>query len=184
MAQEWDIKPRDESCRECNQPFADQQPCFSSLVFSDEGYQRADYCETCWAEKTKSLSSYSAWRGIFRLPPPEPEEVLKKETAESLLRRMMEDADEVKINVIYILAVMLERKRVLVERDVQFPGDGTMVRIYEHRKTGETFLVPDPRLQLDELEEVQEQVVAMLGGQGSVISCQSSVISDQESEAG
>jgi hypothetical protein len=60
--------------------------------------------------------------------------------------------------------VMLERKRLLVERDVQHREDGKMIRVYEHRKTGEMFLIPDPRLRLDQLETVQQQVVTLLGG--------------------
>ena len=59
---------------------------------------------------------------------------------------------------------MLERKRILAERDIQTNENGTMVRVYEHRKTGETFLIPDPRLQLSQLEKVQEEVISMLGG--------------------
>jgi hypothetical protein len=64
-------------------------------------------------------------------------------------------------NVIYILAIMLERKKVLVEKDVHVESDATR-RVYEHRKTGETFIVRDPHLRLDQLEHVQEDVVAML----------------------
>jgi hypothetical protein len=51
-----------------------------------------------------------------------------------------------------------------VERDVQTTDEGKMIRVYEHTKSGETFLVPDPRLQLDKLEEVQQEVIDMLGG--------------------
>ena len=40
---------------------------------------------------------------------------------------------------------------------------GLKVRVYEHRKTGETFVVPDPGLRLDELEQVQQEVIALLG---------------------
>lgn len=76
---------------------------------------------------------------------------------------MLED-DEPNIGVIYILAVMLERKRILVERDVKTCDDGSILRIYEHKKSGETFLVTEPHLQLDKLEEVQMQVVELLGG--------------------
>jgi len=92
-----------------------------------------------------------------------PEEALKKETAESLLRRLIEDDDESKTNVIYILGVMLERKRMLVERDIQGRDDGSLIRVYEHRQTGETFLIRDPQLAFDALEAVQTEVVAMLG---------------------
>ena len=164
MAQDWDIRPRAEACAGCKQPFQDQQACLSSLVFGEAGYTREDYCETCWPTRAGTSAAYSVWRSVFRVPPPEPEEPLKKETAESLLRRLIEQEDDRHRNVIYILAVMLERKRVLVEKDVQTREDGVMIRVYEHRKTADTFLIPDPRLRLDELDTVQQEVITMLGG--------------------
>jgi len=63
----------------------------------------------------------------------------------------------------YILAIMLERKRILAEKDIQKREDGTKVIVYEHKKTGEVFLIPDPGLQLDQLEHVQIEVVDLLG---------------------
>ena len=58
---------------------------------------------------------------------------------------------------------MLERKRILAEKDVQKHDDGSKVIVYEHKKTGETFVIPDPGLHLDQLEHVQIEVVQMLG---------------------
>ena len=87
-----------------------------------------------------------------------------KETAESLLRQLIEVEDPSKTNVMYILAVMLERRRIFAERDVQERRDGMKIRVYEHKKTGETFLIPDPQLKLSDIHHVQEEVVAMLGG--------------------
>ncbi len=164
MAQDWDIKPRGESCEGCANAFEDRQRYHSALVFGEEGYRRGDYCEVCWPPTMEDGTLYSTWEGIFRLPPAKPQDPLQKETAESLLRKLMEDEDEAKTNVVYILAVMLERKRILVEKDVQVHEDGEMVRLYEHKKSGESFLIPDPRLRLDQLESVQEEVIAMLGG--------------------
>ena len=165
MAQDWDIKPRDEACADCKTPFADEQTYFSALVFETDGYKRADYCEKCWlAKDEKTVLPYSTWQGVYRMPEPEPDEPLKKETAETLLRKLMEQEDAATANVIYILAVMLERNRLLVERDLQTNDNGVLIRVYEHKKTGETFLIPDPRLRLDQLETVQQEVIAMLGG--------------------
>lgn len=164
MAQDWDIRARSDACSACTKPFDDRQVCFSALSFGQEGYARADFCEPCWQGEQEGHDPYSTWKGVFRVPPPPPEEPLKKENAESLLRRLMEDDDESQLNVIFILAVMLERKRTLVERHVQRREDGSILRAYEHRETGETFLVPDPSLRLDELEDVQRQVIDMLGG--------------------
>ena len=162
MAQDWDIKPRGIACEGCDKEFEDGQGYYSSLSFCDDGYVRNDYCTGCWDQQESR--GISVWQGVFRLPPAEPDEVLKKETAESLLRRLMEDEDESKGNIIFILAVMLERNKILEERHVQYPEDGSVIRIYEHKRGGETFLIPDPQLRLGELEEVQREVVELLGG--------------------
>jgi hypothetical protein len=164
MAQEWDIKPRSEECVACHRPFEERQPYFSALSWAAGAYARADYCGTCWPDRKPAGGASSFWQGVFRKPPPKPEEPLKKETAESLLRRLMETNDPARANVVYILAVMLERKRVLVERDVQVREDGVMVRVYEHRHTGETVVVTDPRLALHQVETVQREVALLLGG--------------------
>ena len=67
-------------------------------------------------------------------------------------------------NVVYVLAVMLERSKILVERDAKELEDGTIRSVYEDRKQGDTFVILDPRLRLENLAEVQQQVVALLSG--------------------
>jgi len=114
-------------------------------------------------EESVRENAFSVWRGIFQaesLPP----EVLKKETAESLLRKLIEKNDPQYRNSIFILAVMLERRRILAEKEVQKKDALTMIRVYEHRKTGEIFIVSDPMLSLDQLGHVQEEVSALLSG--------------------
>jgi hypothetical protein len=65
-------------------------------------------------------------------------------------------------NARYILALMLERKRLLKEVETK-EADGGLTRIYEHVKTGELFIIPDPQLRLDQMAEVQSQVAELLG---------------------
>ncbi len=161
--QDWDIKSRSDSCSACERTFEDKEQLFSCLTFGEEGYQRGDFCQSCW-EKVQDKPVISLWRSVFRVPPPPPEEALKKETAESLLRQLIKKENSTYANTIYILAVMLERRRILAEKDVQIREDGSKIRVYEHKKSGEMFLVLDPELKLAEIEEVQEEVVVMLGG--------------------
>lgn len=161
--QDWEIRARAEQCARCERPFADGEPFMSRLTHGPDGYERTDYCMKCWKE-IADAAALSKWQSIFRLPPPPPPETLKKETAESLLRKLMADEASAHANTIYILAVMLERRRLLVEKDVQVREDGQKVRMYEFRKTNELFVIPDPELKLAELEHVQEEVVALLSG--------------------
>jgi len=165
MAQDWNISPRGNLCADCEKVFENNETYFSALVFGEEGYQRLDFCVGCWVGKEAELQPFSSWKGTYIVPPPpdEKQEPLKKENAESLLRRLIEDDDASNAGVIYILAIMLERKKELVEKDVRVDEDGTVHRVYEHRKTGETFLILDPQLRLDRLGEVQMQVAEMLG---------------------
>lgn len=163
MSTDWNIQAPANICTACNKTFTDGEPLFSRLQFSAEGYARRDYCAVCWSDPARSGAT-GVWRGVFRAPPPPAEEPLKKETAESLLRHLMETEDAKHGNAIFILAVMLERRRILAERDVQTRDDGVKIRVYEHKKSGETFFIPDPELKLAELQHVQEEVITLLGG--------------------
>ena len=65
--------------------------------------------------------------------------------------------------MIYILALMLERKRLLRQTAAQTdPASDQRILFYEHVKTGETFVVLDPGLKLDQLDAVQREVGELL----------------------
>lgn len=164
MAQDWNIKSRSTACSACQTAFTDGQPYHTRLVFQEHDYSRGDFCEGCWATEQVAQPGYSSWKGFFKMPPSEPDRRIKKEMAETLLRELIEAADPAKTSVIYILTVMLERQRVLVEREGRTLDDGTRVVIYEHKKTAETFAITDPKLKLSELDTVQNDIMALLTG--------------------
>ena len=58
---------------------------------------------------------------------------------------------------------MLERKRILVQKDiVKKPSKDHPLIIYEHAKTGEIFAITDPGLTLNNIKAVQEEVTQIL----------------------
>ena len=56
---------------------------------------------------------------------------------------------------------MLERKRLLKVKE-QLKEETGRVFVYEQPKTGDLFTIPDPVLKMDELEQVQIEVAALL----------------------
>ena len=85
----------------------------------------------------------------------------QSESAESLLRRLIELDDPRYVPAAFILAVMLERKRLLkIKEEVQ--REGHRVFIYEQPHTADLFTIPDPNLQLNHLDQVQREVAALL----------------------
>jgi len=165
MAQEWNIRSRSTACSACQAAFVDGQSYRTRLIFQEHDYTRGDFCEACWAVEAARQPGYSAWKGCFKMPPLEPDRRIKKETAETLLRDLIEQGDTSKAAVIYILAVMLERQRVLVEREIKTTDEGRRMVVYEHKKTAETFAITDPQLKLTELDAVQQDIMALLTGQ-------------------
>jgi len=164
MAQEWNIRPRGHTCSICETPFADKDACVSVLRETENAYERLDCHPLCWEQQTRDWEPFSAWDGLYEAPPRiTKEEPVKKENAEELLRRLITLEDPAMGNVVYVLAVMLERGKLLVERDAK-PHDGGILRVYEHRRTGDTFVVLDPQLRLDSLGDIQQQVIALLSG--------------------
>ncbi len=166
MAQEWNIRSRGHVCSVCAQSFADKTPCVSVLRETENAYERLDCHPACWQGLARDWAPFSLWEGVYEAPPPAAvkNEPLKKETAESLLRRLITLEDPAMQNAMYVLAVMLERGKQLVERAAKPHESGGILRVYEHKKSGDTFTVLDPRLRLDRLGEVQQQVVALLSG--------------------
>ena len=149
----------------CGKPLVDKTPVVSALRENGEGYDRFDCHPECWKTAPRDWEPFSQWDGVYLAPVKEvKEEPLKKEDAGELLRQLVTLDDPAMKNVVYVLAVMLERSKILVERDRKEQSDGTIRRVYEDRKQGDTFVILDPRLRLENLAEVQQQVVALLSG--------------------
>jgi hypothetical protein len=162
---DWNIQSRAHACEACGRTFTDKET-YHTLLFDEKAdFRRTDICQSCWqkqfsegSRERKGFVSY--WQGIYEAPPP-PHEPIQKDTAESLLRKLIELNDPQYIPAAYILAVMLERKRLLKIKE-QVVRDGQRVFIYEQPGTGDLFTIVDPNLQLNQLEAVQHDVAALL----------------------
>ncbi len=162
---DWNIQPRARACTACGKPFAHQTP-YHTLLFDEKAeFRRSDVCQQCWetqysngARERKGFISY--WQGVYEAPP-RPNEPIQKTTALSLLRQLIELNDPQYIPAGYILAVMLERKRLLKVKE-QLARDGRRLFVYEEPKSGDVFSIIDPELQLNHLEAVQRDVAALL----------------------
>jgi hypothetical protein len=162
---EWNIQSRGHTCEACSRGFTDKESYHTLLVDEKQAFRRSDICEACWqkqysegARDRKGFISY--WQGIYNAPVPVPD-AIQKDTAESLLRKLIELNDPRYIPAGYILAVMLERKRILKVKE-QLTRDGHRVFVYEQPKTGDIFTIVDPDLQLNQLEQVQHDVANLL----------------------
>lgn len=161
---EWNIQSRGHHCSRCQKGFTAGGHYHSTLVPDRAGYQRHDFCHACWAGRDglpDPGSVVSHWTGTYEPPPAAPPEPFRRESAESLLLRLMDLRDERYSPACFILAAMLERKRVLRVKS-QIRESGKRYFVYEHTATGDALTILDPNLQLDQLEAVQRDVAALM----------------------
>lgn len=166
MINDWHIQSRSHTCQQCGKPFHEGGAFHTILLDDRKSFLRLDLCGECGVKRLSEARDnrgfISHWQGLYEAPPPPEPEAIQKDTAEGLLRKLTDLNDPRYLAASYILAVMLERKRLLrVKEQVRHEGRRTF--IYEHPKTGDVFTIPDPDLQLDQLEEVQRLVGDLLG---------------------
>ena len=167
ITQNWNIKARTHQCFVTGEKFTDEQAIVAAIFPDPEDvdrFVRRDYSEAAWDERGEDEAPFSSWHTHYEAPVKEEKpEVVEKESAEALLRRLVEEDESHTENARFILAVMLERKKQLKQIEVNNTPTSRLL-IYEHEKSGEVFIVKDPELKLDEVDQVQEEVSELLGG--------------------
>jgi hypothetical protein len=162
---EWNIQSRGHVCHSCHHAFTDGETYHTILSDEKRDFLRIDVCEKCWtqqySESRDRKGFISCWHGEYEAPPPAPVDPIQKENAETLLRKLIELNDPRYAAASYILAVMLERKRLLKVKE-QIRSEGKRIFVYEHPKNGDVFTIPDPDLQLNQLDDVQRDVADLL----------------------
>ncbi len=168
-ADTWHVRSRGRECSATQRPFTEGDIIITALFPDPEssGYLRRDFAEGAWKERPDDAEKpFSSWRSTYTPPAGhEKEDPAQKLSAEEILRRLCEEDEDHTENTRYILALMLERQRLLRETDHQRTPDG-ILRVYEQRKTGEVYIVKDPDLPLDQVESVQNEVIILLENNG------------------
>ncbi len=163
---EWNIQSRAHGCQACGRDFKNRETLHTVLFDERQAYHRQDVCEACWLAQYGEGANHrrgfvSHWQSTYEPPPATPPDPIQKESAETLLRKLLEDHDPQHAGAVFVLAVMLERKRLLKVK-AQAVEAGHRVLIYEHVRSGDVLTIPDPDLQLDQLETVQRDVAHLL----------------------
>jgi len=126
-------------------------------------------CNEAWKQEIEERKPVASWKTIYQKVIVEAKpEIAPKESAQELLQRFIEEGDPMTENARYILALMLERKRQIVQT-AEKEVDGAKMLFYENKKTGEIFIVRDPELKLDEVAQIQEEVATILAFGGPAV---------------
>ncbi|MDR0534636.1 MAG: hypothetical protein LBH01_11860 [Verrucomicrobiales bacterium] len=150
---EWNIKTRSSVCQATGRPFVEDEVFHTILLDRPEGLERLDWSEEAWQNNPSPEWMLSCWKSVFKPDPPAPVEAVTREDAESELRRLLENLQPEDEKCAYLLALLLERKRILKARQ-KIDSNGHKCVVYEHAVTQETLIVPEVDFKLSDMDSL------------------------------
>src|SRR5262245_47671831 len=105
---DWNIQSRAHACQACHCHFVDKESFHTLLYDQKHAYERLDVCEACWKGQfseggTERKGFISHWVSIYAVPPAASPDPIERETAESLLRKLMEQSAPTHVGARFIL---------------------------------------------------------------------------------
>ncbi len=162
LPNEWAIKHRADSCAVTQRPFVPGEYFYTLLYHGADGYRREDLSEEAWQSRNENIRPFSFWKSRYEPLPPKPAEP----RAQGKCRATLSAFDGVGFTACKRLLRPggHARTKTCFEtgEDRRIPRWRGRVLIYEQGSTGDVFIVPDPQLRLDELENVQNEVAELL----------------------
>jgi len=166
---DWSIRPRADTCAGSGRKFSDGEVVYTVLVAGEGGMERKDYAQEIWGKEENRPTYFCFWKGKFQLAPPKVEKEPPAARAEAELRRRLSQpvqSQSPEARVIFLFALLLERKKVLMVRE-RTQGPEGRVTVYEHKTTGEVILVPEPEVKLSEVDQLRAEVEALAATWGA-----------------
>ena len=159
MPNDWRVGRPNETCCACSREFEIDEYYFSALFEKGADFERRDFCTSCWERERPAPFSF------WRTRRPRPEEKRKLLVDDDVILNFflrLEGADEPeRVNLRYIVALILMRKRILKFETAGKEGETDywvlrLVRDKTHHR------VVNPHLSDEEIDELSQQVGDLL----------------------
>ena len=156
---EWQIARSRHLCSECEKAFQELESYYSALYETAEGFERRDFCMSCW--KGPSEEMFSFWKTQVPAKAAKPKRFVDDEVLVDFFSRLEGATEDVKVNFRYILALVLMRKKLVkfegTRRDES--GEYLVVKLRGEDRLQE---VRNPDLTEEQIQEVSQELSTIL----------------------
>jgi hypothetical protein len=168
MAREYDISKSDYLCRSCHKRLDQGTELVATVREVDEELRREDFCPECWAVRSgqDDRGLVGQWR--TRVPPPAEKKKLlvDDELLVELFERLEQADTPVKMDLRFVLALVLMRKKLLIYDRTERLDGGQETWVLHRRGSEESPLkVVNPRLDEARIAELHDQLGQIMEGQ-------------------
>ena len=164
--QDWQIAKATGRCAACGRSLAEGEPFYAILIDLAGRLERRDYCEDCWTGPDPQ--AYCFWKS--RVPEKQQKDRTRPAWVDddlllSLFEQLDEETSPRRVQLRFILALMLMRKRRLkYQRSIY--EDGQEIWLMQRAGEATVHRVVNPQLDESQIDELTEQLGAILSGQG------------------
>ncbi len=156
---EWEVSKPLGQCCGTGKKIEYGEEYFATLVETEEGLQRRDYCSDYWQKAKPDVFCY--WR--TKLPNPEQKKQIfvDDEMLMAFFERLERESEQEKINFRFVLALILMRKRRLKYDSTKTEASREIWRL---KVTGEKEFVEvvNPHLDEEQIERLSSQIGQIL----------------------
>ncbi len=161
---EWEVARSSGRCQRCDAEFKEGQDFYTALRESEEGFERRDFCPTCW--EGDEPAAFCFWK--TRVPPKETKQRLLVDDGVliNFFERLADQTEPLRVRFRFVLALILMRKKLLrYERTVR--EDDREVWIMRLTGSDGEHRVENPSMDDDQIAEVSGQLGVILRGEAS-----------------
>jgi len=157
---EYTIQPNSRRCAATGRELQPGERFFSALVEEDRQFLRKDFCKEAW--QGPPSGAFSFWTGMV----PAGNEKIKPRFDDDLLeecfQRLEGQYEQSRVNFRYVVALLLMRRRRFRYETSKMENGVEKVTL-RCLRTNAKHEVINPRLNDDEMAQVQEEVFNVLG---------------------
>ncbi len=161
---DYKISRSTRTCIACEKQFNEGEEYFAAIFEGPEQFLRKEFCAACWAGDTgreAAEGSYSHWKVRVPEKPAERKHKLDVRAASTFFRRLAGSDEPHKRDFAYLLALLLMRKKVLVQRETTRNGEKDFM-VLRFRGEDEDYRTEDPHLPAEALERVKDDLGSLL----------------------
>lgn len=191
MKKQWMVNRASPECVGCKTGFESGQHYFSLLKLQKIDVvtwaaERFDYCCECWKGVDKKGEGSSYWKSVFAVSASAEErkdlartKAGKFERLKSFLFEEEHPQDRQHSNLLFAIALMLERKKILIP----CPEAQAGAFVYRHSKSGDTIVLKAPENIREDQSYIDEKIMEILGHVNVQTQNEESKLPEQELEA-
>ena len=167
MAKEYNITKTAGRCVVCEAEIAPGDELVATVREADEELVREDCCIPCWDADPKDDSPelLGVWRSRVPMPKEKKKLLIDDALLINFLQRLEGTDVPARVNLRYVLALVLMRKRLLVYDRSEKREDGTDVWTMHLKGDQTTYLVTDPHLDEEQIAEVSRHLGEIMEGE-------------------